>query len=172
MATANQLESLGRFVRTRRRELGLSAIDAAAVAGINRGTWDSLERGERQTRDGKYAAIEIAMAWRHSSIEAILEGRHPEPVTASEDRSRLLARLQQEQASDSPEAPRRREIIERELGRPRVARGPSNYHPDLGEIVHEEDVELWRLNRTPEEDRVGFILKARERRARQVRRAS
>ncbi|MFJ8687358.1 helix-turn-helix transcriptional regulator [Micromonospora wenchangensis] len=69
---------LGEKIKNRRTELQLSVSAAARAAGINRNTWSAVERGERETEDYTFGAIERALRWRPGSITAMLHGRAPE----------------------------------------------------------------------------------------------
>ncbi|MEU7170394.1 hypothetical protein ABZ949_02735 [Micromonospora tulbaghiae] len=50
----------------------MSISAAARVAGINRSTWGAVERGERETEDYTYGAIERALNWEAGKAQAIL----------------------------------------------------------------------------------------------------
>ncbi|WP_431728655.1 helix-turn-helix domain-containing protein [Verrucosispora sp. TAA-831] len=78
----DQQPSLGELVRQRREDLGLTVIDAAAAAGISRGTWINLEAGARKTLPHNYVGIEQALAWAPGSIRAIQRGGSPTPANA------------------------------------------------------------------------------------------
>jgi hypothetical protein len=54
---------------------------AAKLAGIDRDTWAAIEEGTRNTQPSKYAGIERALGWGAGSIEAILDGGDPKPIT-------------------------------------------------------------------------------------------
>jgi hypothetical protein len=70
---------LGQLVSDRRKALGLSVVRAASEAGINRGTWTSVERGDRDTEAFVYGPIERVLRWRRGSFEAALRGGNPIP---------------------------------------------------------------------------------------------
>lgn len=77
-------DRLRRLVAARRRERQLSVSAAAKAAGIARGTWIALEDGSRETEAYNYAGIERALGWVFGSIDAILAGVDPTPVTTEE----------------------------------------------------------------------------------------
>ncbi|MEW2474654.1 helix-turn-helix domain-containing protein [Micromonospora gifhornensis] len=72
---------LAEMIRTRRLELGLSVSAVARTAGIDRATWASAEKGERDTQPHNWAGIERALNWRPGSIASILAGGDPTPTT-------------------------------------------------------------------------------------------
>lgn len=72
---------LSTTVRDRRLELGLSARTASARAGINRATWASLEANTNRLSRHLWSAVETTLQWQPGSIEAVLAGGDPTPVT-------------------------------------------------------------------------------------------
>lgn len=82
MDEAGQRERLAKTISARRLELGLSASAAARAAGIDRNTWSSAEKGERETQAHNWVGLERALRWRPGSVAAILDGRDPTPVDA------------------------------------------------------------------------------------------
>lgn len=80
---------LGEKIKARRTELRMSMNTAARVAGINRNTWSAVERGERDTEDYTYGAIERALDWKPGSIAAVLNGQIPEEAPPPQPVSRL-----------------------------------------------------------------------------------
>ncbi|TBL29073.1 XRE family transcriptional regulator [Verrucosispora sp. SN26_14.1] len=82
MDEGGRRERLAQKIKKRRLEdLGLSVSAAARAAGIDRATWTSAEKGDRDTQPHNWAGIERALNWRPGSIAAILEGGHPTPAT-------------------------------------------------------------------------------------------
>lgn len=67
---------LGRAVKLRRTEIGLSLRRAALSSGIARNTWKGLEEGTRATQDQHYGAIERTLLWPAGEMLRIWEG-HP-----------------------------------------------------------------------------------------------
>jgi hypothetical protein len=73
-------ERLGRLIRERRLERGLSVRAAAIAAQIDRATWAAAEAGTRGIREHNYAGVERTLRWVPGSIYEILEGGNPVPV--------------------------------------------------------------------------------------------
>lgn len=69
-------------MRQRRRQLGLSISRAAKEAGIDRGTWTSVEEATRETAEYNYGPIERTLRWKLGSIDVILAGGDPVPEDA------------------------------------------------------------------------------------------
>lgn len=80
MDEQRQRERLAGMVKSRRIERGLSVSKAAQAAGIDRATWSSAEKGDRQTQPHNWAGIERALDWKAGSIAAILAGGEPIPA--------------------------------------------------------------------------------------------
>jgi hypothetical protein len=74
---------LGRTVEARRRELGLTLVEASARTrdgerkGFSDQTWASIEKGERERRQGTLADLSWALGWTEDSAERILAGEAP-----------------------------------------------------------------------------------------------
>jgi transcriptional regulator with XRE-family HTH domain len=74
---------LGRAVEARRRELGLTLVEASARTrdgerkGFSDQTWASIEKGERERRQGTLADLSWALGWTEDSAERILAGEAP-----------------------------------------------------------------------------------------------
>jgi hypothetical protein len=74
---------LGRAVEARRRELGLTLVEASARTrdGDRRGfsdqTWASIEKGERERRQGTLSDLSWALGWTEDSAERVLAGEPP-----------------------------------------------------------------------------------------------
>ncbi len=68
-------EELGRAIRRRRQELGLSLRDVADKTGVSASTLSRIENGT-----GKPDADNIARltSWLNMPMERVLSGRHPE----------------------------------------------------------------------------------------------
>ncbi len=79
-----QRTRLADVVRARRTELRTSVRAAAKQAGIARDTWIGLEEATRRTAEINYAGIEDTLQWARGSIQLILDGGEPVPVTADE----------------------------------------------------------------------------------------
>jgi len=80
MDEVGQRDHLAKAIEMRRLALGLSASAAARTAGIDRATWSSAEKGERDTLPHNWAGIERALRWKAGSIAAILGGGEPSPA--------------------------------------------------------------------------------------------
>jgi transcriptional regulator with XRE-family HTH domain len=70
---------LGLLVAQRRKQLQLSASEAARLARVSRGTWIAVEKAERETEEYNYAGFERALQWRFGSVAAVLAGGEPTP---------------------------------------------------------------------------------------------
>lgn len=94
-------DGLRQHVATRRKQLQLSIVAAAAAAGINRATWSALEQGTRDTESYTYGGVERALNWAPGSIDRILDGG--EPVLLDASRQDVGARLTE--IRDDPDLP-------------------------------------------------------------------
>lgn len=69
--------NLGRFMRSRRHELGQMTIgEAARAAGLSPTTWINVEHG-RPSRGRTYAAVEAALGWLPGSCADVEDGGVP-----------------------------------------------------------------------------------------------
>lgn len=80
MDEVGQRDRLAKAIEARRLALGLSASAAARTASIDRATWSSAEKGERDTLPHNWAGIERALRWKPGSIATTLNGGEPSPV--------------------------------------------------------------------------------------------
>jgi hypothetical protein len=80
--SAMDRDRLAQAVKERRRELRLSVSAAARAASVARNTWDGVETGQRKLAEFNYAGVEVALNWAHGSIDAVLTGGHPTPLSA------------------------------------------------------------------------------------------
>lgn len=96
--------TLGQAVGRRRRDLRISARSAAAAAGINRATWATIESGQRRLTPHLRPAVEGALQWAPGSIDAILAGGVPTPLTQepTTPSSRLAAEVERIRALPLP----------------------------------------------------------------------
>lgn len=67
---------LGRRVRERRENKGMTIVEAATAAGMSHVTWGRVEKGER-VRPLTYTAIDRALGWVAGSCRAVLGGGEP-----------------------------------------------------------------------------------------------
>ena len=81
MSGRNQLE-VARLFRVRRKELGLTQIDAAKHAGISTPTWIRMEAGDRSTPATRRAAA-IALGWAADAHTRLLTGDDPGSLVTS-----------------------------------------------------------------------------------------
>lgn len=71
---------LGRLVRERREDLGLTQAEVHAVGGPSPATLYLIESGQRDSyRPRVLRALERAIQWRATSVQRVLAGGHPEP---------------------------------------------------------------------------------------------
>jgi len=76
-------ERLGRFVRERMRELGLSRRQASLSGGPTEPTLLKIERGQSKRLDpDTLRKLDVALKWEPGSAAAILAGGDPKPVRA------------------------------------------------------------------------------------------
>jgi transcriptional regulator with XRE-family HTH domain len=74
-------DRLDKAIETRRLDLDLSLNDLAAAAKISAATLRAIRRGTNQPGALTKRRIEDALKWGHGSIEAILAGGDPKPIT-------------------------------------------------------------------------------------------
>lgn len=73
---------LGRLVRARRKALKMTQSDVQAVGGPSTATLRLIENGRNlEFRDGTGVALERAIGWAPGSIDAILAGGEPTPLS-------------------------------------------------------------------------------------------
>lgn len=71
---------LGRYVRRRRIDLGLSIDEAAILGGkMSPTTWSRVEQGKK-ARELTYGGVERALKLASGSVRAILAGGEPTPT--------------------------------------------------------------------------------------------
>jgi len=79
--TETPAQRLGRYVRTRRRELKMTQADVQEAGGPSTATLRMIEGGKHSDfRDGTGAALESAIKWASGSIDATLAGAQPTPL--------------------------------------------------------------------------------------------
>jgi transcriptional regulator with XRE-family HTH domain len=81
----HDLARLGRRVRQRRYELGLTQRDAAVAGRVSDQTWVNVERGTKVS-DRTLASVERSLRWQPGSAQAVAEGGEP-VETGGSDRS-------------------------------------------------------------------------------------
>ncbi len=85
------LETLGRKIQVRRKELGISATAAAEAAGISRVTWHRIEKGQGSVAISAYAnAVHVlGMVWELGTGQPeaetpVLEGWLPARIAVAD----------------------------------------------------------------------------------------
>jgi DNA-binding XRE family transcriptional regulator len=78
-AEAEALRELGRQVRMRRKQLGLTQIEAATRAGISNATWSPLERGKIRPVWRTAVAVSRVLGWPDDAFAAVLAPRVDTP---------------------------------------------------------------------------------------------
>lgn len=86
------LKRLGRRVRERRLELGLTQAKVVAAGGPSISVLSKIETGAREYGDRVITSLEKVLQWERGSVEAILTGGEPglkpgSPGTATENLS-------------------------------------------------------------------------------------
>lgn len=76
-------ERVRRFVRAQREQKKWSETQLATAAGVSRSTIQRLEAG-RVLREGKEAAIELALGWEIGDIDRIRQGGEPHSVNKAD----------------------------------------------------------------------------------------
>ena len=75
-------DRLAEYVTTQRAYLGYSIAQFAAVSGLSTSTVDSLEHNRKSSYDpATLAALERALRWQLGSVERVLRGLEPIPLT-------------------------------------------------------------------------------------------
>lgn len=70
------LKTLASYVKLRRKQLGLTRVEAARKAEMSDVTWHRVEEGTLR-RPTTYDKIEHALDWTPSSCQAVLAGGEP-----------------------------------------------------------------------------------------------
>ncbi len=78
-AEATALRDIGRRVRQRRKELGLTQIEAATLAGISNATWSPLERGKIRPVWRTAVAVARVLGWPDDAFASVLAPRVDTP---------------------------------------------------------------------------------------------
>lgn len=76
---ADALRELGRQVRMRRKELGLTQVEAATRAGISNATWSPLERGKIRPVWRTAVAVAQVLGWPEDAFASVLAPRVDTP---------------------------------------------------------------------------------------------
>lgn len=79
---------LGREVRAERVKRFRTVDRARIAAGISRGAWDNVERGE-SVKDFTLAAIELALEWPPGRAQDIIDGAPIDSIEATVEASNL-----------------------------------------------------------------------------------
>jgi hypothetical protein len=79
MGTAADLKRLGRFVSTRRAQLGISKDEAARRAKMSNVTWKRIQDG-LPVRDTTYGKVDPVLMWAPGTCLAIANGSTQEPL--------------------------------------------------------------------------------------------
>lgn len=78
MNQSGELDKLGRYIVSRRIELGYKTrTDLSNVIGMTVRTLADIEHGNRQASPGSYAMIEAKLGWAPGSCMAVLKGGEP-----------------------------------------------------------------------------------------------
>jgi transcriptional regulator with XRE-family HTH domain len=77
-------ERLGRQVKDRREELGLSIRSAAKLAGISAPTWTAVEEGKRTPHGHNARRVEHVLKWQSKAFDDSLAGRQPIVLSETE----------------------------------------------------------------------------------------
>lgn len=77
---ADALRELGRKVRMRRKQLGLTQVEAATRAGISNATWSPLERGKIRPVWRTAVAVARVLGWPDDAFAAVLAPRVDTPA--------------------------------------------------------------------------------------------
>lgn len=81
MSGRSQLE-VAQLFRVRRKELGLTQVDAAKHAGVSTPTWIRMEAGDRSTPATRQAAA-TALGWATDAHTRLLTGEDPASLAAA-----------------------------------------------------------------------------------------
>lgn len=109
MSQDDARKRLGRYVRRRRIDLGLSIDDArAAAGGMSATTWSRVEKGQT-VRGLTYGGVDQALKWTSGSSEETLTGGEPTPLEDRDlaDPARATDQLTVEREPDIHEIARR-----------------------------------------------------------------
>lgn len=88
MSADPNLARLGQLARERRAELDhLTVKEAALIADVSDTTWTSMEAGNPASAK-TYKGMELALAWKPGSAEAVLAGGNPTADKFAESRVR------------------------------------------------------------------------------------
>ncbi|MFZ4515699.1 MAG: helix-turn-helix domain-containing protein [Acidimicrobiia bacterium] len=77
---ATALREIGRKVRARRKELGLTQVEAATRAGISNATWSPLERGKIRPVWRTAVSVARVLGWPDDAFAAVLAPRVDTPT--------------------------------------------------------------------------------------------
>ena len=95
-AEAEALRELGSQVRARRKQLGLTQVEAATQAGISNATWSPLERGKIRPVWRTAVAVSRVLGWPDDAFAAVLAPRVDTPQElidlAAAERSEMAAK--------------------------------------------------------------------------------
>lgn len=80
--------------------MSLSVSAAARGAGIDRGTWTSVESGSRATEEYNFARIERVLGWGAGSVRSILAGGEPTLIAGTTQRKVDTAAARAEAVAD------------------------------------------------------------------------
>ncbi|MCF8609996.1 hypothetical protein L5G28_07455 [Gordonia sp. HY285] len=112
MEPETDLERLGRLVVARRRVRGWPTREEfSSNVDLSYRVLTDLENGKRRLGAKAYSAIETALHWTPGSVDAVLEGRDPQPIDTGGQSSRLLAVLRARDKPPSEQTPEERAAI-------------------------------------------------------------
>jgi len=83
MGTLRTPAEVGRIVRSRRSDLGLSQVAAAQKAGLSTPTWGKLEAGDKTTQSSRRSAM-LALGWGIESFDRLIVGDDPDTIGTTE----------------------------------------------------------------------------------------
>lgn len=130
---------------TPQQRLGRLVTARRESLGLSRPKAAELADVDRETWRALENGARTTRSYKRASIERVLRWR-PRSIESV---------LNGDDPQPEPDAPNNGE--------------PDRYfHPELGEITHEQDMQLWELTTFDEDTRVGFIFQARAKRMRQA----
>ena len=98
----SEADTIGRAVRRRRRQLGMTQQEAADHAQLSLRAWNQIERGHREGRDRTLVAIETALGLPERSLLA-LRGEPPKDPGLAQIRRELIGMINELTSVDALE---------------------------------------------------------------------
>ena len=81
-ADTNALTRLGEYVERRIAELGLEYAAVCRASGFSDETLSKIRKGSVHARPATYRKLERALLWEQGSVDAVLSGGEPTPLTS------------------------------------------------------------------------------------------